>query len=307
MNQITIIGCGLIGASFALGLKEQGFPGEIVGYDRPEVLERARKMGAVDRGAGDLNEAVAQAGFVYLATPVSVILDLLPRVAEMVRPGTLITDTGSTKARICAQAAKSVPAGVVFLGGHPMAGKMPGGIENAEAGLFRGAKYVLIGDGEKSTAETPFDFAQGRPRTQRDAEADGTVAGFIEWVKKLGAEPVWLGAETHDWAAAWVSHMPQLVSTALAAATADVAGEQDTEGLPVSLAGRGFRDMVRLGGSPYEVWRDICLTNKDNIAQALSRLEQELAHLRENISSKELAEEFEKAQNLVDRTRIQDA
>ena len=116
---------------------------------------------------------------------------------------------------------------------------------------------------------------------------------FLEWVTKLGAEPIFMDAETHDWAVALVSHLPQLVSTALASATWD---ETDEDGLPLSLAGAGFRDLTRLAASPYEIWRDICLTNGDNIARALERLEQRLERVRTLLRSKDLAEEFEKAQ-----------
>ncbi len=288
MKRIAIIGCGLIGGSFALGMKQHGFTGEIVGYDRPGVLQRAQEMGAIDRGTEDLGQAVSQADLVYIATPVNVILDLLPRIVGLVRPGALITDAGSTKVKICEVASGTMPEGVTFLGGHPLAGKAVGGIAHADPGMFAGLKYVVIGDDEKSTAETPFDFAQGGQRAQREAQhlgeeegEGGAVIDFLGWLKKLGAEPVWMTAAEHDRAVAWISHLPQLLSTALAATVAEA---QDTDGLPVSLAGRGFRDMVRLASSPYEVWRDICLTNKENIAQALSRMEQELAHLRESLT-----------------------
>jgi prephenate dehydrogenase len=102
-----------------------------------------------------------------------------------------------------------------------------------------------------------------------------------------------MDAETHDWAVALVSHLPQLVSTALASTTWD---ETDEDGLPLSLAGPGFRDLTRLAASPYDVWRDICLTNGDNIARALDRLEQRLSHIRTLLRFRDLAEEFEKAQ-----------
>ncbi|MFQ5779097.1 MAG: prephenate dehydrogenase dimerization domain-containing protein, partial [Terriglobia bacterium] len=115
-----------------------------------------------------------------------------------------------------------------------------------------------------------------------------------------GAEPVEMDAETHDWAAALVSHVPQLLSTALASAVWD---ETDEDGLPVSLAGKGFQDMTRLAASPYEVWRDICLTNSENISRALERLEQKLERLRTQLRSKELADEFQKAWHLLDFAR----
>ena len=294
-KRIAIIGCGLIGGSFALGMKEHGFTGEIIGYDRPGVLQRAQEMGSIDRGTGNLGQAVAQADLVYLATPVNVIIDLLPRIAGLVRQGTLITDAGSTKVKICEVAVRTMTEGVYFVGGHPMAGQEASGIENASADLFRGTKYLVVADGKAFTAETL--------RTQRETQelAGGkdetvVVGEFLGWLCKLGAEPVWKTAAEHDRAVAWLSHLPQLLSTVLAATVADA---QDADGLPVSLAGRGFRDMVRLASSPYEVWRDICLTNKENIAQALSRMEQELARLRENLSTGELEQVFEAGRKVV--------
>jgi len=276
-QRIAVLGSGLIGGSFALGLKKRGFSGEIVGCDRAEVLEKARARGAIDRGVTEVAEAVGGADLVYLATPVVTILDLLPEVAKAAKPGALVTDAGSTKVRICRLAEELLPEIVGFLGGHPMAGREVGGIENADADLFVGAKYVLIEESHR-----------------RDAEVgeEGAEKEFLEWVDKLGAEVVRMDAETHDLAVALVSHLPQLVSTALASAVWD---ETDEDGLPLSLAGAGFRDMARLAGSPYDVWRDICLTNSENLARGLERLEQRLERMRTLLRSRELEEEFEKA------------
>lgn len=276
-QRIAIVGCGLIGGSFALALKKRGFSGEIIGCDRDEVLEKARARGAIDSGTAELSEAVAIADLVYLATPVVTILDLLPQVAKAAKAGAHVTDAGSTKVRVCRMAQEVLPENLTFLGGHPMAGREVSGIENADADLFVGAKYILI---------PPVTSHESRVTSDQSQE-------FVDWTKKLGAEPVWIDAETHDWAVALVSHLPQLLSTALASAVWD---ETDEDGLPLSLAGPGFRDLTRLAASPYEIWRDIGLTNGDNIARALDRLEQRLAHIRTLLRSRDLAEEFEKAQ-----------
>lgn len=290
-QRITILGTGLIGGSFGLALKRRGFGGEIVGCDRAEVLERAQTRGAIDRGTAEAAEAVDGADLIYVATPVVTILDLLPEVAKAAKAGALVTDAGSTKVRICKLAEEVLPENVAFLGGHPMAGKEVGGIENADADLFIGAKYILVREAEGADEVEEKDLPQ---KTQRNAESaeEETRQGFIELVRELGAEAVWLDAETHDWAVALVSHLPQLASTALASAVWD---ETDEDGLPLSLAGAGFRDMARLAGSPYDVWRDIGLTNSENLARGLERLEQRLARMRERLRSRELEEEFEKA------------
>jgi prephenate dehydrogenase len=124
---------------------------------------------------------------------------------------------------------------------------------------------------------------------------DPRVAEFTALVRKLGAEPLFFDAETHDWAAGVVSHLPQLVAVALSRVVLD---ETDETGLPASLAGSGLRDTVRLAGSPYSVWRDICLTNSDNIARALDRFSQAIDYLRTNLTTRELEDEFASANDL---------
>ncbi|MFQ5778308.1 MAG: prephenate dehydrogenase/arogenate dehydrogenase family protein, partial [Terriglobia bacterium] len=110
-QRIAVLGCGLMGGSFALGLKQRGFAGEIVGWDREDTLQKAAQRGAIDRGTTELAEAVAAADLVYLATPVVLIMDLLPQVAQHARTGALLTDAGSTKVRICRLAGEVVPEG----------------------------------------------------------------------------------------------------------------------------------------------------------------------------------------------------
>ncbi len=286
-QRITILGCGLIGGSFAFALKQAGFAGEIVGWGREDALERARQRGAIDRGVVDLAQAVADADLVYLSTPVGAILDLLPQVGQAAKAGALVTDAGSTKVAICARAKEVLPEKVIFLGGHPLTGKETSGIENADADLFVDAKYVVIKE-TKEAEEAEEEFGSE------------SVREFLDWLRRVGAEPVVLDAETHDRAVAFTSHLPQLLSTALAGVVWD---ETDRDELPVLLAAGGFRDMVRLASSPYEIWRDICLTNTSEIARALNLLEQRLGQMRDQLKSKDLAQEFEKASELTKKLR----
>lgn len=275
-ERIAVLGCGLIGGSLALGLKAEGFDGQIVGWDKDDVLQKARQRGAIDAATTDVVEAAAGSDLVFLATPVALILEMLPAVGRAAKKGALITDAGSTKVRICRLAQAAVPDGVFFLGGHPLVGKEESGIEKADAGLFAGAKYVVM--------QEPEEAEEAEKAARKE---------FLQWVRRLGAEPVELDAETHDWALALVSHLPQLLSTALASSVWD---ETDEDGLPLSLAAGGFRTMTRLAASPYSIWRDICLTNSENLGRALDRLAQTLERLRQNLRSKELAEEFAQAQ-----------
>jgi prephenate dehydrogenase len=265
-RRIAIVGTGLIGGSFGLATRA-AFPETIItGWDHPEVLARAVARGAIAQTSESLSEVVAAADLVYVALPIGATISLLPEIAQAARPDTLVTDSGSTKASICHAAAEQFRNGGCFLGGHPIAGREAGGIENADAGLFRGAKYALVGD-------------------EREARCEK----FAALLGAIGAEPVWLDAETHDWALGIVSHLPQLVSVALAGIVHD---ETDETGLPLSLAGAGLRDVLRLTGSPYAVWRDICLTNVENITRSLDRMAQAIEHLRRGLASRELERHF---------------
>jgi prephenate dehydrogenase len=279
---VAILGTGLIGGSLGLALRKH-FPDiSIVGYDRAETLEAALARGAVQETAQNLAAAVRGADLVYIALPIGATIEALPAVAAVASAGALVTDTGSTKAVICRAAQNVFAGGARFLGGHPMAGKETSGIAPADAELFSGARYALIGS---------------------EHDPDSRVVGFVALVRALGAEPVWCDAETHDWAVGIVSHVPQLLAVALARVVQD---ETDETGLPLSLSGPGLQDMLRLAGSPYSVWRDVAHTNTENIARALDRLEQAVEYLRTRLTSKELEQEFQAANELYKRLKRAD-
>ena len=271
---MAILGAGLIGGSFGLALRKH-FPDiSIVGYDRAEILQAALARGAVQETARDLASAVRGADLVHIALPIGATIEALPVIAAAAKDGALVSDTGSTKSVICRAAKNAFAGGARFLGGHPMAGKETSGIARADENLFSGARYALIGS---------------------EYDPDPRVQGFAALVRMLGAEPVWCGAETHDWAVGIVSHLPQLLAVALARVVSD---ETDETGLPLSLSGPGLQDMLRLAGSPYGLWRDVAHTNTENIARALDRLEQAVEYLRTRLTSKELEQEFLAANEL---------
>jgi prephenate dehydrogenase len=277
IRQITIIGTGLIGGALGLALKKRKFRGHIVGCDRAAVLERAQEKGAIDAGLTNPADAVRGSSVIVLATPVIAILDLIERLGPALSAKTLLTDVGSTKAAVAARAQNvfGKAVGQRFLAGHPMAGREQSGVEFADADLFEGAAWFV----------TPFPA--------QDVHS-GLSGEFLEWVEKLGARIAILPAEEHDQLCAWISHLPQMISTALAAALVDEFG-----GAPLLEAGgRALREMTRISSSPYSMWRDIAITNKVNIAGVLLKLEQRLAHIRENLDSRELAAEFERAHEL---------
>lgn len=279
-SRVAILGTGLIGGSFGLALRKYVPDVTVVGWDRPDVLRRAIERGAIDESGSTFAQVVRGADLIYVALPVGHTIELLPQVQRAASAHALVTDASSTKRSVCKAAAECFSMrGVRFLGGHPMAGKEISGIDEATPDLFLGAKYALI-----------RDLGSGRAEA-----ADQRVEEFIALIGKLGANPVWLDAETHDRAAAIVSHLPQLLAIALAAV---VRGQTDETGLPITLAGRGLRDALRLAGSPYSVWRDIILTNSDNLDCALNLVIQSLENLRGELRSRALEEDFAAAGEL---------
>lgn len=279
IERVAIVGVGLIGGSFGLALKEAGFSGEIVGVSRPATIEAALEHGAIDRGA-PMEAALAESDLVFLAQPILRILDQLPEVARLARPGALVTDAGSTKEAIVRRAAEVFrDSQAHFLGGHPMAGKEGRGVAIADAALFRDAVWAL----------TPA----------ANTEASPIEADFRKWIKRIGASTLELSPKEHDRVTALTSHVPQLVSSALAAAVSSGLG--DLEHLRV--AGGGLRDMTRLAGSSYEIWKGILLTNPENIRASLDLYLAEITAFRDHLTSPELAERFEQAQILHKKTR----
>lgn len=295
-GRIAVLGTGLIGGSFALAVRE-ALPGvRIAGWDKPSVLGRALDLGVVDEANPELQEAVEGADLIYIALPVGLAIERLPEIARQAAGHALVTDACSTKRTICATAEKCFSGDVVFLGGHPMAGSEVSGIDGADATLFRGAKYALVASEGGSIPSDPISKDPiSKKEMGRVEPADARIADFVRLIEAIGARPIWIDAAAHDRAAAFVSHLPQLVSVALAGVTREAT---DQTGLPLTLAGRGLRDALRLAGSPYSVWRDIVLTNTDNLDMALERLTQAIEHLRAHLRQRELEEEFSAANDV---------
>jgi prephenate dehydrogenase len=272
IQRITIIGTGLIGASTGLALRAAQFPGEIVGWDRdPSHLRIALDRGAIDIAAVDPISGAVTSDLVLLSGPVFAILDWMEKLAPLLRPHQLVTDVGSVKVAIAERALALFGAAgqAGFLPGHPMAGKEVSGAAHADAGLFVHAVWLF----------TEFS-------------AHPLSAEWRNWVERFGCRTMDIQARRHDEICAWVSHLPQYLSTALSAMLEDRFG--DAPDLR-AIGGRALREMTRLGASPYSMWRDVALTNTEAVAEALLVLEQRLAHLRENLKTPELRDEFERA------------
>jgi prephenate dehydrogenase len=278
IRRVLIVGTGLIGGSIGLALRAQGYDGEIIGTGpTEETLRVAGERGAVDSyemgAAGD--QVATTCDLILLCGPVLTILDWMHKLVPICDERTLISDVGSTKLQIAELAAKlyNQPGRARFLPGHPMAGKESGGAALAEATLFQNAMWLF----------TPVPGA--RP-SELEVE-------WREWVAKFGARRMDLDAERHDEICAWVSHLPQMLSTALAALLEETFADDPVRRDEIAaIGGRALRETTRLGASPYSMWRDIALTNSEPIAQTLHALEQRLAHIRENLRTPELREEF---------------
>jgi prephenate dehydrogenase len=279
IEHISILGTGLLGTSVGLALRAAGFHGSITGWNRsPEGAQAALSMGAIDSIAADPLQAARASQVILLAVPIYATLDYMEKLAGVLDCEHLVTDVGSTKAQITAAAGRlfNTPERAAFLPGHPMAGKERGGAALGDANLFRGAVWLFTDD----------------PCWQRSTHSAELIKDWREWVAAMGSKTLDLDPARHDELVAWVSHLPQFVATALSALLEEEVG--DAPELK-DVGGRALREMTRLGASPYSMWRDIALTNTEAVQAVLLALEQRVAHLRENLRTPELRDEFKQA------------
>jgi len=265
IRRLSIVGLGLLGGSVAKAARAESLAREIIGVGRRRTsLEPAQADGTVDRITTDLAEGVAGADLVILATPVATLEAQLPAVWEAAAEGALITDVGSTKARIV-RAAEALAARrpLPFVGGHPMAGSNLSGYAIARADLFRSAIVIL----------TPTDRSGGVEPVKR----------LSEFWEAIGGRVVMLDPATHDRAVAAVSHLPHLVADALVAAVI----RMDPQFLEV--AARGFKDTTRIAASDPVVWREIFQENREALAEALAAFRLALGELERLLDSGDAA------------------
>jgi prephenate dehydrogenase len=279
IERIAILGTGLLGTSVGLALRAAGFRGTIAGWNRSaEGAQTALSMGAIDSIAADPLQAACASQVVLLAVPIYATLDYMEKLSGVLGCEHLVTDVGSTKAQISEAADRlfNTPERASFLPGHPMAGKERGGADLGDATLFQGAVWLFTDDAA----------------WQRSPHGAALVKGWREWVTAMGSRVIDLDPVRHDELVGWVSHLPQFVATALSALLEDEVG--DAPELK-DVGGRALREMTRLGASPFSMWRDIAYTNTEALEFTLLALEQRLAHLRENLRTPGLRDEFEKA------------
>jgi len=245
-KQLGLIGCGLMGGSFALALKRAGLVRHVVGYSKsPSTVIQAQKMGVVDQAADSALLAVSGSDLVLIAVPVAATEPTFRAIRHLVQPGTVFMDVGSTKADVVTAARRVLKERLKhFVPAHPIAGKESSGIGAADANLYRGCQVIL----------TPL------PENEPHQIERATTA----WVG-VGAQVRQMSAEAHDAAFAAVSHLPHLIAFAAFSAIArQPAGDRLLE-----LAGPGFRDFTRIAASEPSVWRDILIANREQVlAQA---------------------------------------
>ncbi len=252
-KKITIIGIGLIGSSFALALKKQGFNGNITGVGRNAVnLIKAKEMGIVDEYSTSHAEGVIDADLIVLASPVGQFEEIVKNITDNIKKGAIVTDVGSVKAGVLKKIEPLMPKGISFVGGHPIAGKECSGIHAATADLFKNAKCII----------TPNE------NTDKDA-----LDKIIDIWGKIGAVTVIMNPEEHDLVFAAVSHLPHVVAYALVNSILDVDENILKHG------GRGLKDMTRIALSPTELWRDICAYNRDDILTTLRKFSSSITHI----------------------------
>ncbi|HSB10412.1 MAG TPA: prephenate dehydrogenase/arogenate dehydrogenase family protein [Blastocatellia bacterium] len=277
-KRIAIVGVGLIGGSFALAARRAGIADCITGFDSPEILREAVTRGLIDGIERQFeSQESSDADLVYLAAPVGAILSFLRTRGRLLKPGAIVTDSGSTKREICRAAREALPSEVHFVGGHPMAGSEKTGLDHASGDLFRHSPYALVVEEHVNAS---------------------ALSAVKRIVSEIGARPIEFTADQHDRIVARVSHAPQMLATAFALAVA----RNGTEGLPA--AGNGFADMTRLAESRWSVWEDICRTNAGEISSALDETISEMEAVRVALSTGDLAglnEMFQIANELVRR------
>lgn len=260
-QRAAVIGVGLIGGSLAWALRHHRLAGEVVGIEPDEVtLERARQRHLIDRGVTDPAAGVAGADLVVLAVPVGSVGELLAAIRPALAEGVLVTDVGSVKASVQAEAEGVLDGAAVFVGGHPIAGTEDSGVEAALGDLFRGAQCVLT-----PTAATP-DWALARLRALWEG---------------IGSEVVVMGPAEHDEVLAATSHLPHMLAYALIQTFGALPERDQLE----RFAAGGFRDLTRIAGSDARMWRDIALANRDALLAMIDRFEYQLDTLREAIET----------------------
>jgi prephenate dehydrogenase len=274
-EKVSILGVGLIGASFSLAMKSRGLCGHVEGFGRNlENLKKAKEKGIIDSITTDPAAVGRDSDLLLLATPVGSFLDLARAFASSLKEGAIVTDAGSVKGNLVYELEKLMPQKVRYIGAHPIAGSDRSGFGSADAGLFQNARCVVT------------------PTENSDPGALETVVSL--W-GTLGSEIVKMDPERHDRIYASVSHLPHMIAYAIVNTVAD------TDRSYLDFCGQGFKDTTRIAASSHELWRDICIMNRHNLIDVIATFQKNLdsfsRYLRAS-DSDSLEREFRKARTL---------
>ncbi len=276
-DKVTVLGVGLIGASFALAIRKKGLCRNIAGSGRNENnLLRAKEMGIIDSYDLDPAAACRDSELVLLSAPVGAFTDLVRRCSASLKNGAIVTDAGSVKGSLVRDIEGLLPDHLRYIGGHPIAGSDRSGIDSANADLFKNAKCVLT------------------PTEKSDAAALNIVTEI--W-KSLGSQVITMDPVIHDRIYGAVSHLPHVIAYALMNTVSDIDPSY------LEYCGQGFKDTTRIASSSPEMWRDICLLNRENLIGMLSLFQKNLELFGRYIGAADSAsieKEFEKARQLRD-------
>lgn len=278
IKEIAIVGVGLIGGSLGMAIKELPDAPQVVGTSRSiQTINKALEVGAIDRGTTSIKDAVANADIVIIATPISIIVNMIKDIAAHLKEGAIITDVGSTKNNIVGSVEEFLPDNIHFIGGHPMAGSEQQGVSFATATLFKNSYYLL----------TPTD--------NTDTVAFKKLHSLLT---SIGSQVLAIDPEKHDKIVSIISHLPHILSASLV----NLASRQTRENKNMLLlAAGGFRDMTRIAASDPGMWRDICIENSKAILMAIEEFRKNLDDFQKDIEQtnyEELWNEFREAQSV---------
>jgi prephenate dehydrogenase len=281
LRKLTILGPGLLGGSIGLAARHRKTAQRVALWARrPEAADEALKLGAADEAGTDLAKAVAGADLVVLATPIGAMRPLAEQLKPLLADGCVVTDVGSVKYAVVTDLTHLLAGKARFVGSHPMAGSEQSGIEAARRDLFDGAVCIVT------------------PREDTDKAALQIVHDFWKW---LGGNVRTLAPQEHDEIVARISHLPH----AVAATVVNVVCSDGAH--PLNFVGPGFKDFTRIASGPAEMWTEICLENRQEIARALDQLIEELGKTRaalENADAVELRAMFKRAKHFRDELKF---
>lgn len=279
-NKVSIIGVGLIGASFALSLRQNSLCKTIVGFGRSEDnLKRAKERGIIDDYSLDVKKVCEDADLILLSTPVGAFKDIARMIKDTLKQGTLITDVGSVKGRLVHKLESLMPEGAHYIGSHPIAGSDKSGIDEARADLFKNALCIIT------------------PTENSDTDALRKVA--ILW-ESMGLKIKFMDPYKHDEIYAAISHLPHVIAFSLVNTIGDIDSEY------IEYAGQGFKDTTRIALSSPELWRDIVIYNRENLLRFLDVFKgniEKIKRLLEKSDAEGIKEEFQRAKNLGEKIR----